>query len=378
MSAMSATLELAQALIAIDSVTPDDKGCQRLIAARLEPLGFGIEHLRFGDVDNLWARLGNEAPLFVFAGHTDVVPTGPLEQWANPPFEPTVVDGVLYGRGAADMKGSIAAMLVACEKFILQQQYHNGSIAFLITSDEEGPAVDGTVRIVELLKQRNEYIDWCLVGEPSSVDTVGDTVKNGRRGSLNGYLTIHGTQGHIAYPHLADNPIHRFSAALNELVNEQWDNGNEFFPPTGFQISNINAGTGASNVIPGDLSVMFNLRYSTELTQDAIQHRIENILTGHGLEYSLKWEFSGNPFLTPGGDLIDATREAIRTVCGIDTELSTGGGTSDGRFIAPTGAQVVELGPVNASIHKINENVAVAELERLSEIYHNILKILLS
>jgi succinyl-diaminopimelate desuccinylase len=374
----SETLELAKSLIAIDSVTPDDKGCQRLIAARLEALGFGIEHMRFGDVDNLWARLGDEAPLFVFAGHTDVVPTGPLDQWTTPPFEPTVVDGVLYGRGAADMKGSIAAMLVACEKFIREHQHHKGSIAFLITSDEEGPAVDGTVRVVELLQKRNEHIDWCLVGEPSSVDTVGDVVKNGRRGSLNGYLTIHGTQGHIAYPHLADNPIHRFSAAMNALVNEQWDNGNEFFPPTGFQISNINAGTGASNVIPGELRVMFNLRFSTELTQDVIRHRIEALLNDHGLDYSLKWEFSGNPFLTPGGALVDATREAIRSVCGIDTELSTGGGTSDGRFIAPTGTQVVELGPINASIHKINENVAIAELERLSEIYHNILKILLS
>jgi succinyl-diaminopimelate desuccinylase len=375
---MSATLELAQSLIAIDSVTPDDKGCQRLIAARLEALGFTIEHLRFGEVDNLWARIGDEAPLFVFAGHTDVVPTGPLDQWTTPPFEPAIVDGVLYGRGAADMKGSIAAMLVACEKFIQQQQYRKGSIAFLITSDEEGPAVDGTIKVIELLQKRNEHIDWCLVGEPSSVETVGDVVKNGRRGSINGYLTIHGTQGHIAYPHLADNPIHRFSAAMNALVNEQWDNGNEFFPPTGFQISNINAGTGASNVIPGELRVMFNLRFSTELTQDIIRQRVENILTEHGLDYSLKWEFSGNPFLTPSGVLIDATREAIRTVCGFDTELSTGGGTSDGRFIAPAGAQVLELGPINASIHKINENVAVADLERLSEIYHNILNRLLS
>ena len=378
MSAMSATLELAQALIAIDSVTPDDKGCQRLIAARLEALGFTIEHLRFGDVDNLWARIGTEAPLFVFAGHTDVVPAGPLEQWTNPPFEPTVIDGVLYGRGAADMKGSIAAMLCACEKFIRQQQYRKGSIAFLITSDEEGPAVNGTVRVIELLQQRHEHIDWCLIGEPTSVASVGDMVKNGRRGSLNGYLTIHGTQGHIAYPHLADNPIHRFSAALNTLVNEQWDNGNEFFPPSTFQISNINAGTGATNVIPGELKLMFNLRYSTELTQDAIRERIDSILSGYGLDYSLKWEFSGDPFLTPAGALVDATREAIRAVCGVDTELSTGGGTSDGRFIAPTGAEVVELGPVNASIHKINENVAVADLERLSDIYHNILNILLS
>ena len=370
---MTPTLELTRQLISRPSVTPDDEGCQQLIAERLQGLGFEVSHLRFGDVDNLWARRGDAQPLFVFAGHTDVVPPGPVEQWQYDPFIPTVSGRTLYGRGAADMKSSIAAMIVACEQFIDEHPEHKGSIAFLITSDEEGDAVDGTVKVIEVLRQRNINIDWCLVGEPTSSDTVGDVVKNGRRGSLSGTLKIIGTQGHIAYPHLADNPIHRFAPALKDLVNEQWDSGNEFFPPTSFQISNINAGTGANNVIPAHVDVLFNLRFSTEISADQIRQRIEQILDSHGLEYELNWHLSGNPFLTPRGELIDATRAAIGHVRHFDTELSTSGGTSDGRFIAPTGAQVLELGPVNASIHKIDENIDIDELEQLTRIYHEIL-----
>ncbi|UCB54376.1 MAG: succinyl-diaminopimelate desuccinylase [Thiotrichales bacterium] len=370
---MTSTLELTKQLISRPSVTPDDQECQQLIAQHLRELGFEIEHHRFGDVDNLWARRGTAPPLFVFAGHTDVVPPGPVEQWQHDPFTPTISGTTLYGRGAADMKGSIAAMISACERFIGEYPDHDGSIAFLITSDEEGPAVDGTVKIIELLQQRDISIDWCLVGEPTSTNTVGDVVKNGRRGSLSGTLKIIGTQGHIAYPHLADNPIHRFAPALNALVNEQWDSGNEFFPPTSFQISNINAGTGANNVIPGSVELLFNLRFSTEIAEDQIRQRIERILNENQLEYELIWALSGNPFLTRGGALIDATRTAIRNVCDFETELSTSGGTSDGRFIAPTGAQVIELGPVNASIHKIDENVDTEELENLSRIYQEIL-----
>lgn len=370
---MTATLELAKQLIARPSVTPDDQDCQNIIAARLQALGFHIEHHRFGDVDNLWARRGNRQPLFVFAGHTDVVPTGPVDQWRHDPFTPTIDDNVLYGRGAADMKSSIAAMVCACERFIASNPDHTGSIAFLITSDEEGPATDGTVKVVEILQQRNEPINWCLVGEPTSTNTVGDVIKNGRRGSLSGTLKIIGTQGHIAYPHLADNPIHRFAPALNDLVTEQWDSGNEFFPPTSFQISNINAGTGANNVIPGSVDVLFNLRFSTEITEQQIRQRIEQILDAHKLNYKLTWALSGNPFLTPEGELIDATKAAIKNVRNFDAELSTSGGTSDGRFIAPTGAQVLELGPVNASIHKIDENIDISELEHLTDIYHEIL-----
>lgn len=375
---MTRTLELTKQLISRPSVTPDDQGCQKLIAERLQALGFETEHLRYGEVDNLWAYRGEAQPLFVFAGHTDVVPTGPVEQWQHDPFTPTITDNTLYGRGAADMKSSIAAMLCACEQFIDRHPDHKGSIAFLITSDEEGPAVDGTVKVVELLQQRNISIDWCLVGEPTSTDTVGDVVKNGRRGSLSGTLKIIGTQGHIAYPHLADNPIHRFAPALNDLVNEQWDKGNAFFPPTSFQISNINAGTGANNVIPGTVEVLFNLRFSTEITEDSIRDRIEEILDAHDLEYELIWALSGNPFLTSKGELIEATRAAIKIIRGFDTELSTSGGTSDGRFIAPTGAQVLELGPVNASIHKIDENIDTDELELLTAIYHEILVQLLT
>ncbi len=375
---MSPSLEFAKQLIARPSVTPNDEGCQRLIAERLQKLGFEVEHLRFGAVDNLWARRGDAKPLFVFAGHTDVVPPGPVDQWQSDPFTPTISGNTMYGRGAVDMKSSIAAMIVACEQFIDAHPGHEGSIAFLITSDEEGDAVDGTVKVVEVLKQRNIAIDWCLVGEPTSSETVGDVVKNGRRGSLSGTLKIIGTQGHIAYPHLAVNPIHRFAPALKDLVNEQWDSGNEFFPPTSFQISNINAGTGANNVIPACIDVLFNLRFSTEISAEQIRSRIEQILDSHDLDYELDWYLSGNPFLTPGGELIDAARAAIGNVRNFDTELSTTGGTSDGRFIAPTGAQVLELGPVNASIHKIDENIDIDELEQLTRIYHEILLQLLA
>jgi len=375
---MTTTLELTKQLIARPSVTPDDQGCQKLIAGRLQAIGFEVEHHRFGEVDNLWARRGKQQPLFVFAGHTDVVPPGPVEQWQYDPFTPTISGNTLFGRGAADMKSSIAAMICACEKFIAENPGHNGSIAFLITSDEEGDAIDGTVKIVELLQQRNENIDWCLVGEPTSTDTVGDVVKNGRRGSLSGTLKIIGTQGHIAYPQFSDNPIHRLAPALNDLVNEQWDNGNDFFPPTSFQISNIHAGTGANNVIPGCVEILFNLRFSTETTEDQIRQRIEQILDSHELNYELIWALSGNPFLTAEGKLIDATIAAIKQVRKLDAELSTSGGTSDGRFIAPTGTQVLELGPVNASIHKIDENIDIDELEELSVIYHEILEQLLA
>ncbi len=374
---MSPTLELAQALIARASVTPEDAGCQRLLAKRLEKLGFLVEHLRFGEVDNLWARRGSTAPLFAFAGHTDVVPPGPLEAWDTDPFTPTLKDGELYGRGAADMKSSIAAMVTACERFVAAHPDHNGSIAFLITSDEEGPSINGTVKVVQQLEARGEKIDWCLVGEPSSRQQTGDVIKNGRRGSLNGILTIHGQQGHVAYPQLADNPIHRAAPVLAELAAMEWDAGNEHFPPTTLQISNVRAGDGTENVIPGTLEALFNLRFSTESGAESIQQRVEDMLQRHGLHYTLKWKLSGQPFLTPAGELVDAARGAIAAVSGIETELSTSGGTSDGRFIAPTGAQVVELGPTNATIHKVNECVKVAELDCLSVIYEEILKRLL-
>lgn len=375
---MSATLELSRALIERPSVTPDDQGCQQLLAERLLAIGFEIERLRFGEVDNLWARRGSDAPLFAFAGHTDVVPPGPLTDWTSPPFETVIRDGYLYGRGAADMKSSIAAMVTACERFIAQHADHHGSIAFLITSDEEGPSINGTVKVVEALQARDEQIDWCLVGEPSSKQVTGDTIKNGRRGSLNGILDIHGRQGHVAYPQLADNPIHRAAPALAELSSLEWDAGNEFFPPTTFQISNIHAGGGTENVIPGELKLLFNLRFSTESTADSIKQRVEAILNRHELNFDLNWRLSGKPFLTPAGALVDAARDAIKQVAGIDTELSTSGGTSDGRFIAPTGAQVLELGPVNATIHQINECVNVAELATLTDIYEGILKRLLT
>jgi succinyl-diaminopimelate desuccinylase len=371
---MTATLDLAKQLISIPSVTPDDMGCQKIIGERLSSIGFEIENLRFGAVDNLWARYGTRGPLFVFAGHTDVVPTGPVEQWSSDPFTPTISGDVMTARGTADMKSSIAAMVCACEQLLADKKALNGSIAFLITSDEEGPATDGTIKVIEHLERKNENIDWCLVGEPSSTETVGDVIKNGRRGSISGDLTIHGIQGHIAYPQLAKNPIHLFAGALHDLCDEKWDNGNEHFPPTSFQISNINGGTGATNVIPGELKVQFNLRFSTEITEQQIKQRIETILNSHQLDYTLDWSLSGLPFLTADGRLVDAARQAIKSVCGIDSELSTAGGTSDGRFIAPTGAQVVELGPVNESIHKIDENININELDRLTEIYLDILK----
>ncbi len=374
---MSDTLELAKNLIARASVTPEDAGCQDTMIARLEAIGFKVERLRFGDVDNFWARRGDQAPVLAFAGHTDVVPTGPLDEWASPPFAPEIRDGLLYGRGAADMKGSLAAMVTACERFVAAHANHTGSIAFLITSDEEGPSVNGTVKVVEHLEARGEKIDWCLVGEPTSSNRVGDVIKNGRRGSLNGKLTVHGQQGHVAYPHLADNPVHRAAAALADLCAEPWDEGNEFFPPTTFQISNVHAGTGAENVIPGHLDVMFNFRFSTESTEEGLRARVHEILDGYDLRYDLAWRLSGQPFLTPRGELVEATIAAIREVTGHDTELSTSGGTSDGRFIAPTGAQVLELGPLNATIHKVNECVGVDSLDILSDIYEDILRRLL-
>lgn len=375
---MSDTQDLARNLIARDSVTPADAGCQSLLAERLAAIGFTVEHLPFGAVDNLWARRGTDAPLFAFAGHTDVVPPGPREAWHSDPFVPELRDGYLYGRGAVDMKSSIAAMVTACERFIAAHPAHRGSIAFLITSDEEGPSIDGTVRVVEHLEARNEKIDWCLVGEPSSRTRTGDIIKNGRRGSLNGRLRVQGQQGHVAYPHLAVNPIHKVAPVLAELAAVEWDRGNDFFPPTTFQISNIHAGTGTENVIPDTVEIMFNLRFSTESTADSIRSRIEALLERHALDYAIDWKLSGMPFITPAGKLVDAARDAIQAVTGITTQLSTSGGTSDGRFIAPTGAQVVELGPVNATIHKINECVKVADIDTLSSIYEEILHRLLT
>ena len=377
MTTPSPTLELAMELIRRRSITPEDAGCQNLLAERLERLGFRVERLRFGEVDNLWARLGDDAPLFAFAGHTDVVPPGPVERWQSPPFEPTLRDGCLYGRGAADMKGSIAAMVTACERFLATSR-PAGSIAFLITSDEEGPAVDGTVKVIEHLEKRDEKIDWCLVGEPTCAERLGDTLKNGRRGSLGGRLRVFGKQGHIAYPHLAQNPIHAALPALAELCATEWDRGNAFFPPTSFQISNIHAGTGATNVIPGELEVSFNFRFSTEVTDAELRRRVESILEAGGFDYDLEWTLSGQPFLTPAGRLVDAARAAVGEVTGLEPQLSTSGGTSDGRFIAPTGAEVVELGPLNATIHQIDERVGVQELEQLSAIYERILDRLLT
>lgn len=374
---LSPTLQLAMDLIRRPSITPQDADCQTMMIERLQSIGFRVERLRFGDVDNFWAVRGDAGPILAFAGHTDVVPTGPAERWQHAPFEPTVRDGMLYGRGAADMKGSLAAMVTACERFVERYPDHTGRIAFLITSDEEGVAINGTVKVVEWLESRQEKITWCLVGEPSSTTSVGDVIKNGRRGSLGGELTVKGRQGHVAYPHLAQNPIHLAAPALAELAAETWDQGNAFFPATSFQISNFNSGTGATNVIPGEAHIIFNFRFSTELTEADLRARTEAILRKHALNYELNWNLSGQPFLTASGALVAAAQTAIRAVTGAETELSTAGGTSDGRFIAPTGAQVVELGPVNATIHQVNECVKAADLDLLSEIYERILQELL-
>ena len=374
----SATLDLSLQLLRQPSVTPEDHTCQTIMADRLSKIGFNIENMRFEDVDNLWARRGTEAPVFCFAGHTDVVPTGKLDAWESDPFKPEIRDGKLYGRGSADMKTALAAMVVASERFVEKNPNHKGSIAFLITSDEEGPSINGTVKVVETLEARNEKLTWCLVGEPSSTNTLGDIVKNGRRGSLNANLTVKGKQGHVAYPHLAINPIHTAANAIAELCETVWDNGNEYFPATTFQISNINSGTGATNVVPGTLNTLFNFRYSTEVTAEQLKTRTLEILDRHGVEYDIQWTLSGLPFLTPVGELVNAARTAILNVTGTETELSTSGGTSDGRFIAPTGAQVLELGVLNATIHQINEHVNIDELEPLAEIYEQILVELLA
>ncbi|CAV19464.1 MULTISPECIES: succinyl-diaminopimelate desuccinylase [Vibrio] len=369
----SPTLALAKDLISRQSVTPEDAGCQDLMIERLKALGFEIEVMVFEDTTNFWARRGTEAPLFAFAGHTDVVPAGPIEQWNTKPFEPTIIDGFLHGRGAADMKGSLASMVVAVEQFIAKHPDHTGSIGFLITSDEEGPFINGTVRVVEALMARGENIDMCIVGEPSSTEYVGDVVKNGRRGSITGDLTIKGTQGHVAYPHLANNPVHSSLLAINELATTEWDKGNDYFPPTSFQIPNVSAGTGASNVIPGEFNVQFNLRFSTELNNDIIVERITNTLDKYDFEYDLKWTFNGDPFLTDAGSLLDAIVDAVGHVNDVKPALLTTGGTSDGRFIARMKGQVVELGPVNATIHKVNECVKVADLEKLTDMYERTL-----
>ncbi|MCQ9050506.1 succinyl-diaminopimelate desuccinylase [Vibrio diabolicus] len=374
----SPVLALAKDLISRQSVTPEDAGCQDLMIERLKALGFEIEVMVFEDTTNFWARRGSEAPLFAFAGHTDVVPAGKLEHWDTHPFEPTIIDGYLHGRGAADMKGSLAAMVVAVERFIAENPDHKGSIGFLITSDEEGPFINGTVRVVETLMARGENIDMCIVGEPSSTEVVGDVVKNGRRGSITGDLTVKGTQGHVAYPHLANNPVHESLLAIHELATTEWDKGNDYFPPTSFQIPNVSAGTGASNVIPGEFHVQFNLRFSTELNNDAIVQRVTETLDKHELDYDLKWTFNGAPFLTDTGALLDAVVAAVADVNDTKPALLTTGGTSDGRFIARMGGQVVELGPVNATIHKVNECVKVDDLEKLTDMYENTLKHLLA
>ncbi|WP_288130361.1 succinyl-diaminopimelate desuccinylase [Microbulbifer sp.] len=375
---MTPTIELTKELIRRRSVTPEDAGCMELMLERLEKIGFKTEHLRFGDTDNFWTVRGEEGPLFAFAGHTDVVPTGPEENWQYPPFEPQIVDGMLYGRGAADMKGSLAAMVVACEEFVAAHPDHKGRIALLITSDEEGPAKHGTVKVVEWLEERGEKIDWCLVGEPSSTTLAGDVIKNGRRGSLGLELTVSGIQGHVAYPHLAENPVHKLAPALAELAAEEWDQGNDFFPATSFQVSNINGGTGATNVIPGDVKVVCNWRFSTETTAEQLEQRARAIFDKHGLKYEAHFNLSGQPFLTAEGPLVESAQAAIKKVTGRDTELSTAGGTSDGRFIAPTGAQVVELGPVNATIHKVDECVKAEDLDLIKDMYREILEGLLA
>jgi succinyl-diaminopimelate desuccinylase len=370
---MSETLALLKDLIKRESVTPKDEGCQDVLVERLSKIGFKEERLNFSDTQNIWLRRGEENPLFTFLGHTDVVPPGPLDRWDSPPFEPTIRDGKLYGRGAADMKGGVACFITGVERFIAKYPNHQGSIAVMMTSDEEGIATNGVVKVVEVLEKRNEKIDWCLVGEPSSDKEIGDVIRVGRRGSLCAKLTVEGIQGHVAYPEIAENPIHAFAPALKELTEEVWDHGNEFFPPTSLQVSNINGGTGAENIIPADVEVQFNLRFCTELDEQTIKQRTTAIFDKYDFKYDLQWRLSGNPFLTEKGKLINAAHTAIKKVTGLETLDDTGGGTSDGRFIAPTGAQVIELGPLNESIHKINENVGVEVLDILSEIYENML-----
>ncbi|MDZ4097914.1 MAG: succinyl-diaminopimelate desuccinylase [Methylophilaceae bacterium] len=378
---MSKTLELAKDLISRRSNTPEDAGCQEVMIKRLEPLGFKIERMRFGDVDNFYARRGNSGPLLVFAGHTDVVPTGPVEKWHTPPFEPTIKDGMLYGRGAADMKTSCAAFITSIEEFVEENPNHTGSIGLLITSDEEGIAINGTVKVVEALKARNELIDYCIVGEPTSNKVVGDMIKNGRRGSLSGALTIKGVQGHIAYPHLVKNPIHMVATAIKDMVETVWDKGNEYFPPTSWQISNMNGGTGATNVVPGEVEILFNFRFCPELngqgsTDENLRSRVHAILDKHALNYDLEWEYSP-PYITPRGNLVEAISEAIQATYNVTPELSTTGGTSDGRFIADICKQVIEFGPLNATIHKLNECVGVADIEPLKDTYKRTMEKLL-
>lgn len=379
MSESAETVELVKQLIRCPSVTPNDAGCQKIISERLQKIGFVVEHLRFGEVDNLWARYGTKTPLIVFAGHTDVVPPGPLDSWTSPPFEPTIRDGLLYGRGAADMKSGLAAMVIAGEEFVCKNPRFTGSLAFLLTSDEEGrDNLNGTQKVIEALMQRGEKIDYCIIGEASSEKQLGDQIRIGRRGSLNGTLMIYGQQGHVAFPHLAQNPIHLAADALRELTSLKWDKGNEFFPPTTFQISNIRAGTGATNVIPRELEILFNFRFSTAITVDALQNRVEQLLQHYQLNFNLQWSLSGKPFLTQQGKLTTATQHAIKETIGLNTTFSTGGGTSDGRFIAPTGAEVIELGPCNTSVHQINEHVAIEDLNLLKNLYFRLLCNLLS
>ncbi|MBF7072983.1 succinyl-diaminopimelate desuccinylase [Glaciecola sp. MH2013] len=360
-------------LVTKPSVTPEDEGCQQYMGDILSALGFDNESMIFEDTTNMWSRKGSQSPVFCFAGHTDVVPTGPEEKWLFPPFQPTIKDGFLYGRGSADMKGSLAAMLCATERFVQDYPEHKGSIAYLITSDEEGPFINGTTRVIDTLEARNEKIDFCIVGEPSSTSQTGDVIKNGRRGSLTGDLTVKGIQGHVAYPHLVKNPIHAVAPALAELASTTWDQGNSYFPPTSFQVSNIHAGTGAGNVVPGTINICFNFRFSTESTDQELITKVNNILEKHDVDYDINWTFNGQPFLTEAGTLVDAAVKSIKEVTGLDTELSTAGGTSDGRFIAPTGAQVVELGPENATIHQINERVNIDNLKSLEHIYYHTL-----
>ena len=370
---MNNTLELAKSLISQASVTPDDNGCQSIMIERLKKIGFEIHSLKFGDVDNFWATRGNSGPIFAFAGHTDVVPAGNEDAWNTAPFEPTIKGDYLYGRGAADMKGGLASMVTATENFVQDNPDHNGTIAFLITSDEEGVAINGTVKVMDYLNENDTKIDYCLLGEPSSTSVTGDIIKNGRRGSLNGVINVNGQQGHVAYPHLAKNPIHFIAPALNDLCLQEWDSGNEYFPATSFQISNFHSGGGVTNVVPGEAKVMFNFRYSTETTKEELMAKVHEILDNHKIDYTLDWHHSGNPFLTPVGDLVSACVSAIEETKDITPELSTSGGTSDGRFIAQEGTQVVELGPVNATIHQINESILVKDLEDLSSIYTKVL-----